>query len=96
MVRSIHLSYLAFSQAIFFTGLLLPVSSNMLLIGHASICFPNSDTDKAKKKWRNLRDKFVKKRRIQGNTTPSNSEDDHQWEYYHRLLFLDEHVNRRR
>lgn len=54
------------------------------------------DTDKAKKKWRNLRDKFVKKRRIQGNSGSANSEDDHTWEYYNRLLFLDEHVNRRR
>lgn len=51
------------------------------------------DPNTAKKKWRNLRDKFVKKRRRQGTST---TDDDSQREFYNSLMFLDEHVNSRR
>lgn len=53
------------------------------------------DTNKAKKKWRNLRDKFVKKRRRHGNGSSAN-EDESQREFYNSLLFLDGHVNSRK
>ncbi|XP_055301287.1 cAMP-dependent protein kinase catalytic subunit-like [Sitodiplosis mosellana] len=52
------------------------------------------DTNKAKKKWRNLRDKFVKKRRRHGSGSNSN-EDESQREFYNSLMFLDGHVNSR-
>lgn len=52
------------------------------------------DTNKAKKKWRNLRDKFVKKRRRHGGS--SSNEDEGQREFYNSLMFLDGHVNSRK
>lgn len=53
------------------------------------------DTNKAKKKWRNLRDKFVKKRRRHGHGSSAN-EDESQREFYNSLMFLDGHVNSRK
>lgn len=53
-----------------------------------------TDTNKAKKKWRNLRDKFVKKRRRHGGS--SANEDESQREFYNSLMFLDGHVNSRK
>lgn len=59
--------------------------------------FPSEmiDANKAKKKWRNLRDKFVKKRRRHGNGA-NLSEDEGQREFYSSLMFLDGHVNSRK
>lgn len=54
----------------------------------------HTDTNKAKKKWRNLRDKFVKKRRRHGGS--SANEDEGQREFYNSLMFLDGHVNSRK
>lgn len=56
---------------------------------------PRTDTNKAKKKWRNLRDKFVKKRRRHGSSSSMN-DDEGQREFYNSLMFLDGHVNSRK